>query len=164
MYYTFVIFYTPAYLLYSHPDFCIFIPFPSKNQKSDICVPHPFSFQIFNSEGFKVFSETSPLLPDFTFAGIFLNLWSNIISFMKKIQLHWQILIALIIAILYGILFPSSYLIRDKSYKALVRNGTDLEIVVGLAEIEGEEFSSLAELNAALKDILAEFSDSCASI
>ncbi len=48
---------------------------------------------------------------------------------MKKIQLHWQILIALILAIGFGILFPSSYMIREKSYKSLIRGQTDLKLL-----------------------------------
>jgi len=38
---------------------------------------------------------------------------------MKKIALHWQILIALVLAIVFGIIFKSSYIINDTALKSL---------------------------------------------
>ncbi len=64
---------------------------------------------------------------------------------MKKIQLHWQILIALILAIVYGILFPTSYMIRENSFKALLRSNTDPLIMVQLEELEGKKYDSRHE-------------------
>ncbi|MFC2098266.1 dicarboxylate/amino acid:cation symporter [Bacteroidota bacterium] len=73
---------------------------------------------------------------------------------MKKIQLHWQILIALIIAIVYGIFFPTSYLIREKSYKSLSRNNTESIVFVKIEQLEGIEYKSRAEFEDALSGIL----------
>jgi Na+/H+-dicarboxylate symporter len=73
---------------------------------------------------------------------------------MKKIQLHWQILIALILAILYGILFPTSYLIREQSHKILVRGEASPMIVEAVRELEGIEYGTLAEYNRALERVI----------
>ena len=75
---------------------------------------------------------------------------------MKKIQLHWQILIALIIAIVFGILFPTSYMIRDKSYKSLTRSKTDPVVLVKIEQLEGIEYKSRAEFEDALAGILTK--------
>jgi proton glutamate symport protein len=73
---------------------------------------------------------------------------------MKKIQLHWQILIALIIAIVFGILFPTSYMIREKSYKTLSRNNADPIVLVKIEQLEGVEYKTRAEFEDALAGIL----------
>jgi Na+/H+-dicarboxylate symporter len=73
---------------------------------------------------------------------------------MKKIQLHWQILIALILAIVYGILFPTSYLIRESSYKMLARAKAEPALAAGLDNIEGIEYGTLAEFRKALETSL----------
>jgi Na+/H+-dicarboxylate symporter len=74
---------------------------------------------------------------------------------MKKIQLHWQILIALIIAIIYGILFPTSYMVREQSYKSLMRWETDPLVIAEIERIEDVEFSTRAEFEKALDGILS---------
>ena len=73
---------------------------------------------------------------------------------MKKIQLHWQILIALVFAIIYGILFPSGYMIRESSYKALARSGTDPLILESIEKLEDVEYGSRADFEEALAGIL----------
>ncbi len=47
---------------------------------------------------------------------------------MKKLQLHWQILIALIIAIIYGIIFTTNYKLDNASFKALEKTSLPLKI------------------------------------
>ncbi|KKL48328.1 hypothetical protein LCGC14_2326590, partial [marine sediment metagenome] len=69
---------------------------------------------------------------------------------MKKIQLHWQILIALIIAIVFGIIFPTSYMIREKSYKSLIRSKVDPVVLVKIEQLEGVEYETRAEFEDAL--------------
>ena len=53
---------------------------------------------------------------------------------MKKLQLHWQILIALIIAIVYGILFPTSYKLDDKAFKNIAKTSVPKVLVNKLKE------------------------------
>jgi len=74
---------------------------------------------------------------------------------MKKIQLHWQILFALIIAIVYGILFPTSYMIRENSYKSLMRTNTDPVILAEIEAIENIEFFNRTDFQEALSHILS---------
>jgi len=73
---------------------------------------------------------------------------------MKKIQLHWQILIALVLSIGFGILFPTSYMIRENSYKILLRSNTDQGVILLVSQLENEEYSSQKEFNEALAGIL----------
>lgn len=73
---------------------------------------------------------------------------------MKKIRLHWQILIALVLAIIYGIVFPSTYLLREKTYTSLTRAGTESAVIQRLGELEGVEYQSRAEFTKALEGIL----------
>lgn len=75
---------------------------------------------------------------------------------MKKLLLHWQILIALILAILYGILFPTDYSIRDKSQKVFTRSGTDKTIVADLKPLEGKVYTSEKEFIQDCKNELGE--------
>lgn len=59
---------------------------------------------------------------------------------MKKIQLHWQILIALILAIIYGIIFPTQHGIHEKSFKILKRGGVEQSVSDQLSTIKGKVY------------------------
>jgi len=59
---------------------------------------------------------------------------------MKKLQLHWQILIALLLAIAYGMLFPTQHGIQEKSYKILKRGGIEQSVTDRLSTIEGKVY------------------------
>jgi len=73
---------------------------------------------------------------------------------MKKIKLHWQILIALILSVAYGILFPTDYSIRENSYKTFIRNGTGKEVVEKLSNLKDRVYSTQAQfLNACREEI-----------
>ncbi len=61
---------------------------------------------------------------------------------MHRIKLHWQILIALILSILYGIIFPTTYSIRESSYKTFVRSGTEQVIVDKIQGLEGNVYAT----------------------
>ena len=74
---------------------------------------------------------------------------------MKKLQLHWQILIALLLAILYGIIFPTSYKIQEKSYKTLNRSKIEVGVIEKLAMIEDQEYGNLADFQNALAQLLS---------
>jgi len=64
---------------------------------------------------------------------------------MRKIALHWQILFALIIAIIYGLSFPTSYQLNEKSYKILTRNYVPLVVQQELTVLEGRQYNTLSE-------------------
>lgn len=61
---------------------------------------------------------------------------------MKRPALHWQILFALIIAIIYGILFPSQYELRESSYEDLEKKGIPEKVRDKLQSMKGEEYQT----------------------
>ena len=75
---------------------------------------------------------------------------------MRKIALHWQILIALVAAIIYGLSFPTSYEINKQSYKTLTRNNTPPKVQKTLSSIEGENFETMSGFLSAVKEIPLE--------
>jgi len=75
---------------------------------------------------------------------------------MKKIKLHWQILIALVLSVLYGILFPTEYAIRDSSYKTFIRSGTSQVVVDGIRALDGRVFQTQEEFIQASKEAVGE--------
>ena len=70
---------------------------------------------------------------------------------MKKVALHWQILIALIVAIIYGLTFTTTYHIRDDSYKSLSRSYVPVIVQQKLEVLEGKEFPTLSEFRSSLE-------------
>lgn len=72
---------------------------------------------------------------------------------MRKIALHWQILFALIIAIIYGLAFPTSYEINQNSYKKLVRNKVPILIQEQLTPLDSIRFGSMSEFLIALDNL-----------
>lgn len=61
---------------------------------------------------------------------------------MKKLQLHWQILIALIIAIIYGMVFTTDYELDNASFKALEKTSVPLKIQDTLEkQLKGKVFA-----------------------
>ena len=69
---------------------------------------------------------------------------------MKKLKLHWQILIALILAIIYGILFPTEYEVREYSFKVFTRRGVSTEVTDQLKSIENKVFHTQKAFEAAV--------------
>ena len=76
--------------------------------------------------------------------------------YMKNLKLHWQILIALILSILYGILFPTDYVIREKSYKAFIRGGTDRMVVDEIRQLEGKVYRTQEEFIDASRGVIGK--------
>ena len=73
---------------------------------------------------------------------------------MKKLQLHWQILIALILAIIFGIIFPTSYKIQDKSFKTLTRYKVEVSVIDQVSQLEGKEYPLRSDFVEALESKL----------
>lgn len=61
---------------------------------------------------------------------------------MKKIALHWQILIALILAIVYGIYFPTSYTINQEKLEALEKSGKNEVLIEKLSPFMGQKWET----------------------
>ena len=76
---------------------------------------------------------------------------------MKKIQLHWQILIALIIAIVYGIIFPTSYTLNPAAFISLEKTSVPKTIQEKLkTEYEGVLFEEKKEFSKAIEHVIGK--------
>jgi len=75
---------------------------------------------------------------------------------MKKIKLHWQILISLVLAIIYGIIFSTSYKIQERSYNLLTRENVVPVVLDKLKPLENREFNTREEFMDALETKLDE--------
>jgi len=75
---------------------------------------------------------------------------------LKKIQLYWQILIALVLSIIYGLLFPTVYLFNHNSVKYLRKNHIPTEVIAKIESRENIEYHTLKDFQSELKTILSE--------
>ncbi len=57
---------------------------------------------------------------------------------MKKIALHWQILAALIAAIIYGVVFNTNYEVRDLSINRLKIEHVDAQVISQYEQLRGQ--------------------------
>ncbi len=79
----------------------------------------------------------------------------------KKLALHWQILIALIFAVIYGILFPNKYLISTISYEKIIKEEQSeklssntlqyIENLIGNPAVDKSEIINYIEKNSNVK-------------
>ncbi len=79
----------------------------------------------------------------------------------KKLALHWQILIALIFAVIYGILFPNKYLISTISYEKIIKEEQSeklssntlqhIENLIGNPAVDKSEIINYIEKNSDIK-------------
>ncbi len=75
---------------------------------------------------------------------------------MKKIQLHWQILIGLVLAIIYGILFPTSYMIQENSVNILTRAKIESTVTEKIAPLTGIKYDTRNAFRDAAIEVLGE--------
>lgn len=75
---------------------------------------------------------------------------------MKKIALHWQILIALILAVVYGIIFPTEYVIDGTSMKKMEKKIMNEKVIQKMNELDGKTFSMQKSLEEAVESKLTE--------
>jgi Na+/H+-dicarboxylate symporter len=75
---------------------------------------------------------------------------------MKRLALHWQILIALVLSVLFGAYFSTEYELRSTSFTNLEKSGLDEEKIEALKALEGQEFKFQKEYKAAVIEILGE--------
>ena len=79
---------------------------------------------------------------------------------MKKIALHWQILFALIAAIIYGIVFHTNYEITQDSISVLEKNKVPTEVIYQLSPIKNKAYSIKRNFKADVEDVLGPSSSS----
>lgn len=70
---------------------------------------------------------------------------------MRKFALHWQILVALILAICYGLYFSTNYLITSESFETLSKKNVSSDVLEKIKSLEGQEYSTLSDFNNALE-------------
>ncbi|RLD67627.1 MAG: dicarboxylate/amino acid:cation symporter [Bacteroidetes bacterium] len=70
---------------------------------------------------------------------------------MKKIALHWQILAALIAAIIYGVVFNTNYEVRDLSINRLKIEHVDAQVISQYEQLRGQTYKTKAALKEALE-------------
>jgi Na+/H+-dicarboxylate symporter len=75
---------------------------------------------------------------------------------MKKIQLHWQILIGLILAIIYGIIFPTSYQIRENSVNTLTRAKIEYSVIEKITPLTDIKYDTRIAFRDAAIEVLGE--------
>ncbi|HYW94012.1 MAG TPA: dicarboxylate/amino acid:cation symporter [Bacteroidales bacterium] len=73
---------------------------------------------------------------------------------MKKPALHWQILIALILAIIFGLVFPTRYQVTTKTIKKLTKRDLPERVVSAVKTEKGKTFDSLEAFSLKLSQIL----------
>ena len=81
---------------------------------------------------------------------------------MRKLALHWQILIALLLAIGYGLYFSTNYAITTNSFEVLKKANVSNEILSNIKVLSGHKYKTLIEYNKALeKQLNADQLDKC---
>ncbi|MBI9035156.1 MAG: dicarboxylate/amino acid:cation symporter [Bacteroidales bacterium] len=75
---------------------------------------------------------------------------------MIKLQLHWQIFIALILAIAYGIVFPTTYQLNESSFSQLKNPIPDTQVIQKLESVNQQNFSSRIEFREKLDQLLSD--------
>lgn len=74
---------------------------------------------------------------------------------MKKIALHWQILIALILAIVYGLVFETHYRVSDSTLRDLQKRDADTSVIAKLVTMRGIEYPGESAFRKQLKEVLS---------
>lgn len=75
---------------------------------------------------------------------------------MKKIALHWQILVALILAVVFGIFFPTQYKLTQKGIEHLEKKGIQKSLIVQLDPLLDKTYPTQREYKIAVKSIVGE--------
>ncbi len=74
---------------------------------------------------------------------------------MRKLALHWQILIALILAIVYGLYFSTNYSLSNQSVALVEKVKIPVNVVDKLKSMDGHEYATIADFEADLKAYLS---------
>ncbi len=74
---------------------------------------------------------------------------------MRRLALHWQILIALILAIGYGLYFSTTYKLTLKSFNLLAKDNVSEAVIAKIEDLQGIEFKTLADFENQLEKKLS---------
>ena len=75
---------------------------------------------------------------------------------LHKIPLHWQIFIALILAVVFGAVFSTSYRLTDRKLSKLAKEIKNEEIISQLNILENKDYKTLSEFEKQLESILSQ--------
>nr|WP_321289939.1 dicarboxylate/amino acid:cation symporter [uncultured Sunxiuqinia sp.] len=71
-----------------------------------------------------------------------------------KLQLHWQILIALLLSIGYGIIFPTKYIVDQEAISQLQKTHLNMAGIEKVEELRGVEYHTMQDFQVAMKQLL----------
>ncbi|WP_159517444.1 dicarboxylate/amino acid:cation symporter [Sunxiuqinia indica] len=71
-----------------------------------------------------------------------------------KLQLHWQILIALLLSIGYGIIFPTQYTVDQEAISQLQKTHLSAAVIEKVGGLQGEEYSTMQDFQVKMKQLL----------
>ncbi len=75
---------------------------------------------------------------------------------MKKFELHWQILIALVLGVLYGVVFAPSYLFDNESFKQIDGKHIEKELIEKLETLKDKELLGKSEITSMISTYYAK--------
>ena len=75
---------------------------------------------------------------------------------MRKIALHWQILLSLIISIIYGVVFHTNYKLTEDKFAELSKQNVSQNVVTSLKVINNKTYSSKKVFIQELNKIISE--------
>ncbi len=74
---------------------------------------------------------------------------------MRKLALHWQILIALLLAVGYGLYFSTNYKITNSSLEKLRKGNVPEKVISSVTTLNGKNFETLLDFSEALEENLS---------
>lgn len=76
---------------------------------------------------------------------------------MKKFELHWQILVALVIGVLFGIFFPPNYQITKETIRNIRKQNIPQNLISEMQEIKGEMYFSKSKFQNEIMEIISSY-------
>lgn len=75
---------------------------------------------------------------------------------MRRIALHWQILLALLLSILYGLYFRTSFNLSSEAYRNLEKQGVDSVVIAKCESFKNVNYPNVGSFNTVLKKALTK--------
>ena len=75
---------------------------------------------------------------------------------LKKIPLHWQIFAGLLLAIAFGIIFSTNYVLTSQRITSLSENIKNQKVLNELTQLKNSSYKTVASFEKSLKSVLTE--------
>ncbi|MBN2214945.1 MAG: dicarboxylate/amino acid:cation symporter [Bacteroidales bacterium] len=75
---------------------------------------------------------------------------------INKVPLHWQIFMALVLAVVFGVIFSSSYILTEKKLTKLAKEIRDENIICRLNILKNKKYKTLSEFEKQLENRLSK--------